>query len=242
MKLLIPESLADITVRQWLKYQKVKKTEDFTDEVDRLALVAIFCNITVKEALQIEAADFNQTVEHIREILKQEVHFIQRFTSGGKEFGFIPNLEMISQGELVDLDAYLADEETYPEAMAVMYRPIETKLKSWIKRLVNSNSKKSHDYYKKFLNLYNIEDYTDSHVERNKEDMLDASIEVMFGSQLFFYRLGSDLLRSVQSYLETMTQTMTAEEQAILTQSGAGISQFIQSLEAINLSLTKPQD
>lgn len=240
LKISIPERLDEIKVGDWMKYRQVCKMDDFDDEVDQLALVTIFCGLTIDQARSIEAREFKRIVTQISNVLLQEPRFVQRFLIGGREYGFIPNLEVMSQGELIDLDAMLENEDTYPEAMAIMYRPIEGKIPSWVRRLFLKSARKKWAYYKKFLNMYNIEDYTDSHIERNAPKMLDVNLEVMFGSQVFFYRLGKDLLAIVPSYLETELQTLTTLQREALSKSGAGISQFLLSLEAINLNLTRP--
>lgn len=215
MKLIIPNALADVTVGQWLKYRQVSQMPDFNDEVDRFALVTIFCNITIEEALQIRAADFDFVVNQVRRVLVMEPQFVQRFMMGGVEYGMIPNLDEMTAAEMIDLDGYLGEEENYDAAIAVAFRPVETRLPGWLRRLVPA----------RYKNLYSIEKYAGS--EKYREKMRGANLEVLFGLQLFFYALGRDLVKSTPQLLQEVAATQTEEVAQILTKSGDGIKASI---------------
>jgi hypothetical protein len=57
MKITIPTTLSDITLGQWMRWQKLIKEESQDETVLSLFLVAIFCNITSDEALLIKSKD-----------------------------------------------------------------------------------------------------------------------------------------------------------------------------------------
>jgi hypothetical protein len=90
--------------------------------------------------------------------------------------------------------------------MAVLYRPV----------LDTYNDK------------YNIEEYK----AEGSEHFKDLPMDIVFGSMLFFYRLGIDLSKVMTSYLEN-----NKEIQQLLTRNsvlnGVGISQFSHSLKEI---------
>jgi hypothetical protein len=209
MKIKIPTSLSDIRLEQFLLFQKVIK-ENQSDAFVSLAMVSIFCDISVPDAQNIELKDFNEIVKAINEVLKQQPRFIQRFIYNGKEYGFIPNLDDIPAGEYIDLETYLKSEETYSKAMNVLYRPIANKMK----------------------NLYNIEDYKGEHTDFNK-----LNLEIVLGSMLFFWNLSNELLTSMKDYLQ-QPKNKTLLTQA-LEPNGVGINQFIQSLTEISLILNE---
>lgn len=204
MKIKIPTSLSDIRLEQFLLFQKVIK-ENQSDSFVSLAMISIFCDISVPDAQNIELKDFNEIVLQISEVLKQQPRFIQRFIYNGKEYGFIPNLDDIPAGEYIDLETYLKSEDTYPKAMNVLYRPIANKMK----------------------NLYNIEDYKENHTDFNK-----LNLEIVLGSMLFFWNLSNELLISMKDYL-AQPKNRTLLETA-LAQNGVGINQFLQSLTEIS--------
>jgi hypothetical protein len=204
MKIKIPTSLSDIRLEQFLLFQKVIK-ENQSDSFVSLAMVSIFCDISVHDAQNIELKDFNDIVLQISEVLKQQPRFIQRFIYNGKEYGFIPNLDDITAEEYINLESFLKTEDTYPKAMTVLYRPIANKMK----------------------NLYNIEDYKENHTDFNK-----LNLEIVLGSMLFFWNLSNELLISMKDYL-AQPKNRTLLETA-LAANGVGINQFLQSLTEIS--------
>jgi len=204
MKIKIPTSLSDIRLEQFLLFQKVIK-ENQSDSFVSLAMVSIFCDISVPDAQNIELKDFNEIVLQISEVLKKQPRFIHRFIYNGKEYGFIPNLDYIHAGEYIDLETYLKSEDTYPKAMNVLYRPIANKMK----------------------NLYNIEDYKGEHTDFNK-----LNLEIVLGSMLFFWNLSNELLISMKDYLQHPKNKILLE--TALAANGVGINQFLQSLTEIS--------
>lgn len=213
MKVVIPETLNEITLDQFLKFQKVIKAEDITEDILCLAMVTIFCKLTVEQARSIESKDYNSIVLQLSEVLKQDHKFIQRFSLEGMEFGFIPNLDNITAGEYIDLDTYLKDEETHINAMAILYRPIISSIK----------------------NDYKIDAYESS--EKYKDVMQFMPLDVYLGSMVFFYNLSKELLTATKLYFQQSKQAKELE--AVLATSGVGISQFIQLLEEACLTLKK---
>lgn len=207
MRLTIPTELSDITLEQFILFQKVMK-ESQTDEFISLAMVTIFCDLTVNEAQSIEMKDFNEIVAQLTEVLKQEPRHIERFIYNGKEYGFIPNLDDITSGEYIDLETYLKDEKDYGKAMNILYRPIERKMKG----------------------LYNIEEYKGQHT-----DFKDLNIEIVLGSLLFFWTLSNELLTYTKAYLEQPKNRTLLEE--VLMKNGVGINQFLALLEETSSTL-----
>lgn len=207
MKIKIPTSLSDIRLEQFLLFQKVIK-ENQSDSFVSLAMVSIFCDISVSDAQNIEMKDFNEIVAQIGEVLKQQPRFIQRFIYNGKEYGFIPNLDDITAEEYINLETYLKSEDTYNKAMTVLYRPIANKMK----------------------NLYNIEEYKENHTDFSK-----LNLEIVLGSLLFFWNLSNELLTSMRDYLAQPSQRTLLTQ--VLEQNGVGINQFLQSLTEISLIL-----
>jgi len=207
MKIKIPTSLADIRLEQFVLFNKLMK-ESKDENFIQLAMVTIFCDVSVDFAKNIVAKDFAEIVNDITKVLSEQPRFIQRFIHEGKEYGFIPNLDEITAGEYIDLESFLKDEETYNKAMSVLYRPILNKRKD----------------------LYNIEEYKGSHTEFNT-----LNLEIVLGSIIFFWNLSNELLTAMRDYLAQPKNKTLLE--ATLQQNGVGINQFLQSLEEISLIL-----
>ena len=128
------------------------------------------------------------------------------------------NLVDISQGEYVDLDTYIADWRDLHRSMAVMFRPIKTKLKD----------------------KYTIEPYEGS--DWYAEKMLDAPLDVVLAARVFFYRLGNELLKSTLTYLEENPQIQTILNKHNSENGGAGIHQFTHWLKEMSDDLMKSPD
>ena len=207
MKIKIPTSLSDIRLEQFVLFNKLMK-ESQDENFIQLAMVTIFCDVSVEDAKNIVAKDFTEIVSDITKVLSEQPRFIQRFIHEGKEYGFIPNLDEITAGEYIDLESFLRDEETYNKAMSVLYRPILNKRKD----------------------LYNIEEYKGSHTDFNT-----LNLEIVLGSMLFFWNLSNELLTAMRGYLAQPKNKILLEE--VLMKNGVGINQFLQSLTDVSLIL-----
>ena len=209
MKLTIPTELSEITVLQWQKYQTAIK-ESQEESFINLALVSIFCDIPVRDALTIPVAELKDTAAIIATTISNKPRFIQRFAIDGTEYGFIPNLDRMTASEYIDLDTYVSDPDSIANAMAVMFRKITDKS----------------------FTMYRIEDYNDTEAERPErvQAMLNAPIEVYLGAMVFFYNLSNDLLKATLHFIQQPT-TEAQGEIADLQKNGVGISQYTRLLE-----------
>lgn len=213
MKINIPENLNEITIKQFFDFKKCCDTNQ-DDQYLRLAMVSIFCDVSVEDIKKISSKDFIDISNQLTNVLKETPTHIERFIINGVEFGFIPNLENITAGEYIELDTLFKDEETYLEQMAVMYRPIVSKHK----------------------NLYRIEPFEST--EKHKDIMIAAPISAYLGSKVFFCNLLNELLESFQLFLIMGGKEVT-DLGEVLAKNGVGINQFIQSLEVLSLNLKK---
>lgn len=211
MKIIIPTTLNDITVRQFQNYNNILNIEDIDDSTLFIGTVSCFCNVSVDDAMQIEVAQLKQIYATILETLRQDPRDIQIY----KTFGRIPNIDNITAGEYIDLDKYVAALDDAHKWLAVLFRPIKNKIGS----------------------SYTIEKYSGTG-EIDLNVYLDFSLEVYLSARVFFWSLGTDLLKATRAYL----QQPTAEVQQLakhLEASGAGINQSIQLLEDAILILQK---
>ncbi len=193
----IPETLNEVTLKQYQKWLKIADGKEL-DSFLQQKMVEIFCNIPLKNVLQIKAIDINKICEQLSKLFTKEPKFIDRFTMNEKEFGFIPKLDDISFGEFVDLDTYLADWEMMNKAIGVLFRPITYKKK----------------------NQYLIEDYESS----DKYDMTETTLDVVFGSLVFFYSLRNELQKIILSYLATQKEIELPQHLQDSLLNGAGIN------------------
>jgi hypothetical protein len=213
----LPSDLSEISLAQYQEF--LKATENNTDE-EFLSqkIVSLFCNIPMQNVQFMKFTDVADIVTHMVNLFNTDKHkFINRFTLGKTEFGFIPNLETISTGEYIDLENNLKENKDLHKAMAVMFRPIV---------------KTKKDYYE-------IEPYQGSNTYA--EVMKSAPLNVVLGAKVFFWSLEVELLTHSLVYLDKLLQskTMTSALKNNSTINGIGISQSINSLKEILEDSTK---
>jgi len=198
LTLNIPESLSEVTLdqyQQWLKVAEDKELDNFLQQ----KMIEIFCGVTLKQVMLIKAKDIESIVVQISELFNQKDNkFIDRFKYQDQDFGFIPKLDDMTFGEYVDLDTYLADWQLMHKAMAVLYRPITFKKK----------------------NQYLIEDYETA----DKYNMKQMTLDVVFGSMVFFWNLRNELQNHILSYLANQTEVPISQELRDSLKNGAGIN------------------
>jgi len=181
MKLQIPTNINDITIAEYLKFIEVNK-EDADEEFLIHKTISIFCDIPMKDVLNIDAKEAQDIALEIYAVLNQKAEFVDRFELNGIKYGFIPNLEDLSLGEYIDLETYLKDQKNLHKVASVMYRPI----------------------IKEYKDLYDIENYSASLKSQN--DMKQAPIGIISQAVVFFYNIVNELLRDFPHYLETQSK------------------------------------
>lgn len=198
LELNIPTHLGEIKLLQYQKFLKIAK-ENEESEFLHQKMVQIFCGIDLKDVASIKRKDVATITSNLGELFKTNHRLITRFKLGGAEFGFIPNLDDMTQGEYVDLDSYITDWDEMHKAMAVLYRPITNKVGD----------------------RYQIEEYKGS--ISYADVMKHAPLDVVLGAVVFFYHLGNELLKSTVNYLEEKQTKMGIANRHNLGKDGDGI-------------------
>lgn len=199
VKISIPTSLSEIKLSQYQKFVKIANENEEGTFLNQ-KMVQIFCNVDLFVVAKMKQQDLNYAVTKITELFKKIPDLVTIFKLNGTEFGFIPNLNDMSSGEYMDLDGYITDWEDSHRSMAVLYRPIKQKLG----------------------NRYLIEDYEGS--DKFAEQMLNAPMDVVLSSKVFFWTLGRELLKSTMDFLEGSIPMSLANKHN-LGKDGVGILQ-----------------
>ena len=217
LEITIPTSLSEIKLSQYLKFLAIAEQNEESDFLHH-KMIQIFCNVELKYIDQFKRTQLIEIVNSINSLFESVPEFKNRFELNGVEFGFIPNLEDITQGEYIDLDNYLPVNSDMNKAMAVMFRPIK----------------------QKFKDKYIIEDYAGSSLYAEK--MLDAPLDVVLGARVFFYHLGNELLKSTLTYLEEKVPKTILANKPNLGKDGDGIALSMLSLKGMLEDLMKLPD
>jgi hypothetical protein len=203
----VPESLNEITLYQYQKFEKLIQDNEASHFVNQKT-IEIFCNIELKDVARIRIADIDDLLAHLNNLLQAKPKLTRTFKLGVYEFGFIPKLEDMTSGEFIDLENYLSNTETLHQAMAVLYRPITSKVKD----------------------LYTIEEYESSY--KYSEVLKYMPLDVALGSMLFFWTLLNDCGNALSHYIQNeVAQSEQAKQ--VLEKNGVGINQFTQQLKEI---------
>jgi hypothetical protein len=213
IKVKIPTSLSEITLRQYKHFLKI--SEDVkSDNFMNAKMVEIFCSLPLAEVMKLEVNAVDEIVEMISKLFEQKPALVTRFELNGTDYGFHTSLDNMSLGEYIDLDNNIGDWPNIERAMNVLYRPVVSKLKE----------------------KYSIAEYEVG----NEADILDMPMNAVLSSVFFLWNLGMELSQVMMNSLEAeetevLTKFLNSQE------NGGGINQFTVSLTALlqdlNLSL-----
>ena len=165
----IPNSLAEITLKQ---YQKFLKIQENNDDVYFLQckMIEIFCNLDAVSVRLLKVSDANRIMDILNDMLNSQPGLIRTFKLGGIEYGLIPDFDDMSLGEYIDLDTYMGDWENMQIAMNVLYRPIKERLGE----------------------KYIIKDYD----VNTKEKLNEIPVDVVLGAVFFFIQFRDRLIQN----------------------------------------------
>ena len=213
MKITYPTSLDDITLSQYTRYLDIVNDLDknkINTEYLNQKMLEVFCGITFQQAMNIEYADVLKICDDIKLVLEQKPDIKDNlfFKVGNLEFGFETNIDKLKYGAFLDLNVNISSWENMHIAMGVLFRPVLKKKKG----------------------LYVIEDYKgDTYHDAIKQMPMSAVV----GAMVFFWNLGIDCTTYIAKYLEMEAEKMNLVQQLNLVESGVGIQQLTNSLEAI---------
>lgn len=213
INITIPENLNEITLYQYQRFEKLIKDNEPSEFVNQKT-IEIFCNIELKDVARIRIAEVSEILKHINDLLQQKPKLTQTFKLGVYEFGFIPKLEDLSSGEYIDIESYLSDTQTLHKAMAVLFRPIKTKVNK----------------------LYTIKEYESS--EKYSEVLKYMPLDIALGCMLFFSTLLNDCVSGLTDYIQNEAE-QSEQVKNLLAKNGVGINQFTQQLKETFSTLTQ---
>lgn len=218
MKITIPTSLNEIKLHQYQAFLKVSAIEGQTEDFLKHKMIQIFCDVSLKIVMLMSFKDVEEISGKIGSLFTDKNKLINRFKLNGVDYGFVPNLDNITSGELIDLDAYISDWQKMHQAMAVLFRPIT----------------------KSFSDRYLIEKYEGS--DKYSEVLKDMPLDVALGAMVFFWDLGKDLVSSTMSYLAENPEVANIVNKHNLENAGDGTLLSMEQLKETFSDLMKSQN
>jgi hypothetical protein len=205
LKIDIPTSLEDITLKQYKHFLKLQETVN-DDRFMHAKMIEIFCKVELDKVMRLKLKDTQEIVSLLSKLFEQKPNLVRHFKLNKTEFGFHPQLDDLTLGEYIDLDTFIGDWDNIEKAMNVLYRPVIAKLKT----------------------QYTIQDYK---VDLNP-NILNMPMSAVMSSIFFLWNLGIDLSKTMTNSLEE-GQTEALTEYLNSQENGVGINQFMDSLTEI---------
>tara|TARA_R110001592_G_scaffold361387_1_gene671912 strand:- start:256 stop:906 length:651 start_codon:yes stop_codon:yes gene_type:complete len=213
LKIQIPSSLNEITLKQYKKFLKVQKNVK-EEKFLNAKMIEIFCNIGLDKVMLLKLKDSQEIISILSKMFDEKPQLVTRFKMNKVDYGFHPQLDELTLGEYIDLDTFIGDWDNMEKAMNVLYRPVIIKMKD----------------------KYNIDDYKLG----TESALLDMPMDAVMSSIFFLWTLGLDLSKIMTNSLE-MEETKILTQYLNSQGSGVGINQFMDSLkgtlEGLKISL-----
>ena len=221
MKIQIPETWSDITLKQFQLYH-VEMKKDINHTTRLVQTISSFCNIKFSDAVRMKIKDIKKIaldINNLLQIVPNELVMI--FELDGVKYGFIPKLDDITIGEYADLEHYLSDTENMWSnmhlIMSILYREV-------------TEEKDGN---------YRIEEYKPS---KERADLFSSlTMNVVYSASNFFLTLGVELLETMPNYLEEQDKKQMKAILKKMQIDGDGLESYTTSQEEIlqNLMLLK---
>jgi hypothetical protein len=185
--LSIPIDFTAITLGQYIRWNTSKNS------VDKCA-AALDCS--EQQVRKLNPESIQRIVTAFEQLIQNETQLHLKFVDiNGTRYGFIPDMDMMSADEWIDLDEFckMVYDPIKPQIekltciMAVLYRPIKTKLGS----------------------RYTIATYTGEEQYANADDINQLSMSVVNAALLFFSTFEIALL---ENFLESMMELQQEKE------------------------------
>ena len=203
IKINIPSSLNEITLRQYKQFLDIQK-ENKEDRFLNAKMIQVFCKVSLEDVMRLKLSDSESIVKIISDMFEEKPALVKKFKIGKTEYGFHPELDAMTLGEYIDLDTFISDWDNMEKAMNVLYRPVLVSVKE----------------------RYSIEDYNID----TASDMLDMPMDAVMSAVFFLWNLGIELSTAMTNSLdnqetELLTQYLNSQK------NGVGINQFLDSLK-----------
>lgn len=116
-----------------------------------------------------------------------------KFIAKWKDYAFVPDINAITFGEWLDLDAHCKDfPKQLTKILSILYRPVRNQL----------------------INRYEIDDYDSNIHLKNADDFNDMPLMIANGAMVFFSNIENELLNHFQEF---SNQQMKSEMMKAIT-------------------------
>ena len=127
MKVIIPQDLNEITLKQMIKLADIEKLE--IDEVEKAKEVIklLVDKVDDSNINRIKVLDLLAMYKKLCAMTNTETSLIKLVSIEGVKYGFNPDIQNISTGEFMDIDMLCKDlDKNLHMIMAILYRKVTT--------------------------------------------------------------------------------------------------------------------
>jgi hypothetical protein len=168
MKIKLDLSPELITVSQYVGFA--------TNEGDIINQVQAITNLPRKQVLMLTPTQLNEIKTAFEEAL---LSIPSKHLPKWNRYGFVPDINAITFGEWLDLDAHCNDfPKNLNKILAILFRPRNNE----------------------FINRYEIEEYNSTIHLKNADDFNDMPLMIANGAMVFFSNIEKELLNRFQEY------------------------------------------
>ena len=190
MKLKIPGSGSQITLRQFM---------DYHNAVDDCERVMVIINKSREYCESLKADSIETIITLFEEVIDSSASNFERvITVNGKRLGFIPDINSMTFREHVDLDElskliWFKDNDVnykeFPRLMAILFRPVTEQVGEF----------------------YNIQKYDLSKMNDYIPEIMGLTLDRVNGALLFFSTIGAQLVNNSLDYLDNLVMREVSE-------------------------------
>ena len=207
MKITLPESIADVALHQFQKYDELLKREDLSFDQFNKRKINIFTGIAMRDVNSIIEKDYKLILDSIDKALNEASGFQPIFNIQDVEFGFIPNFDNITMAEYRDITEYSKEMKDFHKLMAVLFRPV-----------IKKDS----------FNNYKIEKYNGT--SKRADVMKYMPMSVVNGALVFFSSLANELVSYTAKYM--VVEQAREEAHQTTLKNGGGMQRLKNWLKA----------
>ena len=187
----LPTSWSEVSLGSYAKLMSALENEDISEIELIVKTLNSLTGISTTELTKVPLKELKIAYAELQVLTSTmpSNKLVKMIDVNGDAYGFIPDFDLITLGEFVDLDNYLQDcWSNLDKIMAVLYRKV-TK--------VNKDD------------TYEIEKYELKTAKANRELFKESlSIDVIYGSLVFFYAIGSKLMKDMVLSLEEENKSL----------------------------------
>ena len=232
----IPKSLEEIKLKTVLDFSRISQKKEksivgkvvdyFTEEERRheqmlvYKVFEMFTNVEKKHVNLIPYDVAKETLERVTKVLESKPQDRAIVELNGVRYGRIPNLEVISFGEYIELDTFVTplfegkiDKEYTFKFLSCLYRPIVSETN----------------------NIYSIKEFTNEYIDQEHWRVFEdhCPSDIYASSVAFFLNLKTELLKAMKVYFQ---EAKLAGHESNLVKIGDGM-EVLKHMHKVNLQL-----